>query len=682
MLLTVGQQVDIPAALQLLLGLGLAVFGFWFIPVAVGAALGIADAEGAFDDDEEDDVSNLGQHSKASKSAFYSPMGKGKWGGMKGFHGDWQKAGRVATPGRQGVYSARGQRYGSRTQEGQGLGMLRQYASGEKSAARLAAQDAINRTQQAMSSQAAAAGASPAAQRAAMYGGAAAGQNIAGKTASAAAAEQLGAQKAYVGGLGARRRMDAANQALEQQWFGQQGAFGLGQNQQRLRAMGMGMQQSEAERRARMQYEMMLRGQSMQQQQLNLQQQQSDRQFGTQLFATGANLVSSFLGAPGSDRNMKEGVSPADSSDIFGSANQALTQRDDASAASLAARQADYAGRGAGPGAWVDPYGNQDVFTASQQVPAAPAPPAIPQTMADIGDPRTFDQRREDLGAAQLAANMQPDPAPAQAAGGAPADGGWFRSTPLGQFVYGSAEEQQQALGIGRRPAMSPRQKALAAGMRPWQPQMSDRTGKKALQDASYEDVAKEFYQRYQGAESMMDALKAKTYRYKDPSEPGAAPGRQVGVMAQDLEKSQMGRDLVFEGPRGKKMVDFPSAGPAFAAGLANLNERQGRIEQALGIGPSEARQSTGEEPAGAPQMGQVAPPMGQQVQALHAEEAALPQPPQGYNPFPGVTFDPQGRAMYPAQQPPQPQQPVPPLAQFVGAAVQRYPWLAGGGRR
>lgn len=43
-------------------------------------------------------------------------------------------------------------------------------------------------------------------------------------------------------------------------------------------------------------------------------------------------------------------------------------------------------------------------------------------------------------------------------------------------------------------------------------------------------------------------------YRYKDPEAPGAAPGRQVGPMAQDLERTSA-RGAVVDTPRGK-MVD------------------------------------------------------------------------------------------------------------------------------
>lgn len=47
----------------------------------------------------------------------------------------------------------------------------------------------------------------------------------------------------------------------------------------------------------------------------------------------------------------------------------------------------------------------------------------------------------------------------------------------------------------------------------------------------------------------------AHSYEYKDPSMPGAKPGPQVGVMAQDLEKGPLGSTLVQDTPQGK-MVD------------------------------------------------------------------------------------------------------------------------------
>ena len=82
--------------------------------------------------------------------------------------------------------------------------------------------------------------------------------------------------------------------------------------------------------------------------------------------------------------------------------------------------------------------------------------------------------------------------------------------------------------------------------------------------------------------ENMLDNLRAYTYRYKDPTMEGAAPGRQTGVMAQDLEKSPLGKQFVKQGPGGYKMVDYGHAASTMMAGQAYLNERLNDHERML----------------------------------------------------------------------------------------------------
>jgi hypothetical protein len=77
---------------------------------------------------------------------------------------------------------------------------------------------------------------------------------------------------------------------------------------------------------------------------------------------------------------------------------------------------------------------------------------------------------------------------------------------------------------------------------------------------------------------SFLDAVEARSYVYKDPSMPGAAPGKRYGVMAQDLEKSEVGKTLVKDTPNGK-MVDTVQGFGAVLAAQAELNERLKRLE-------------------------------------------------------------------------------------------------------
>lgn len=94
----------------------------------------------------------------------------------------------------------------------------------------------------------------------------------------------------------------------------------------------------------------------------------------------------------------------------------------------------------------------------------------------------------------------------------------------------------------------------------------SDKNGKKDIKSGS-KDV-----------KSFLDALSAKSYEYKDTSKPGTAEGPRVGIMAQDLEKSKMGKTLVKDTPNGK-MVDTVQGYGAILAAQAELNQRLKALE-------------------------------------------------------------------------------------------------------
>jgi len=91
---------------------------------------------------------------------------------------------------------------------------------------------------------------------------------------------------------------------------------------------------------------------------------------------------------------------------------------------------------------------------------------------------------------------------------------------------------------------------------------MSDVNAKKNIQGASG------------GIDEFLSMLSPSTYQYKDPNAQGAAPGQHTGVMAQDLEKSALGRQLVIDGPNGK-MVDYQKAVPLLLASLVHLHQKQ-----------------------------------------------------------------------------------------------------------
>lgn len=81
--------------------------------------------------------------------------------------------------------------------------------------------------------------------------------------------------------------------------------------------------------------------------------------------------------------------------------------------------------------------------------------------------------------------------------------------------------------------------------------------------------------------EEFLGLLEPATYDYKNPSAFGAGPGKHTGVMAQDLEKSQIGQQLVMDTPQGK-MVDYGKAMPALLASIVHLNQKQRVLEDAV----------------------------------------------------------------------------------------------------
>jgi Chaperone of endosialidase len=82
--------------------------------------------------------------------------------------------------------------------------------------------------------------------------------------------------------------------------------------------------------------------------------------------------------------------------------------------------------------------------------------------------------------------------------------------------------------------------------------------------------------------DEFLNALSAQDYRYRDPAAHGAGEGRHAGVMAQDLERSELGRRLVSDTPAGK-MVDYGPRGMAtMLASMASMHKKIGSLESAL----------------------------------------------------------------------------------------------------
>jgi cob(I)alamin adenosyltransferase len=77
---------------------------------------------------------------------------------------------------------------------------------------------------------------------------------------------------------------------------------------------------------------------------------------------------------------------------------------------------------------------------------------------------------------------------------------------------------------------------------------------------------------------SFLDALNASKYRYKEKDIDGEE--ERVSVMAQELEKSKLGKGFVLETPRGK-MVDYGKGLGTLLAAQSSLHKRLKQLEGA-----------------------------------------------------------------------------------------------------
>lgn len=98
----------------------------------------------------------------------------------------------------------------------------------------------------------------------------------------------------------------------------------------------------------------------------------------------------------------------------------------------------------------------------------------------------------------------------------------------------------------------------------------SDSHLKEAVADLTDEDI-----------DAFLNNIASKEYEYTDEGKfKGAEPGRHAGVMAQDLEKSKVGKRMVRETNEGDKMVDIPESVSTLLATAANLGKRIKKLER------------------------------------------------------------------------------------------------------
>lgn len=80
--------------------------------------------------------------------------------------------------------------------------------------------------------------------------------------------------------------------------------------------------------------------------------------------------------------------------------------------------------------------------------------------------------------------------------------------------------------------------------------------------------------------DQFLSELSPESYDYvEDAVEKGAPRGRQMGIMAQDAEKSSVGKNLVEQDEDGDKMLSVPKTVSALLATSASLNKRIKKLE-------------------------------------------------------------------------------------------------------
>lgn len=79
--------------------------------------------------------------------------------------------------------------------------------------------------------------------------------------------------------------------------------------------------------------------------------------------------------------------------------------------------------------------------------------------------------------------------------------------------------------------------------------------------------------------DSFMESLKPIAFKYKNPESKGAAPGENVGVVAQDVEKTPVGKTMVKD-TGGGKMLDMQKGFGVILAALAALHDKYEDMER------------------------------------------------------------------------------------------------------
>ena len=97
----------------------------------------------------------------------------------------------------------------------------------------------------------------------------------------------------------------------------------------------------------------------------------------------------------------------------------------------------------------------------------------------------------------------------------------------------------------------------------------SDERSKKNIEEIDDNDI-----------NQFLNTMNGHKYDYKDPNEDGADQKTHFSPMAQELEKSDIGKSLVYPTADGSKMVDYGRGFGALMATTAELNKRLKKLEK------------------------------------------------------------------------------------------------------
>lgn len=96
----------------------------------------------------------------------------------------------------------------------------------------------------------------------------------------------------------------------------------------------------------------------------------------------------------------------------------------------------------------------------------------------------------------------------------------------------------------------------------------------------SDEDIKTDVKDAGSEVQSFLDAIGSHEYKYKDEAKgmPGVDDKDHISPMAQEFEKTEMGKGMVYDTPKGK-VVDYAKSAGALFSSLAHLNEKIKKLE-------------------------------------------------------------------------------------------------------